>query len=271
MSSRKPILAGTWYPGNAKELSFLVRKYITQAKIQPIDKPVRGLISPHAGYIYSAQTAAYGYKHIENIQYDIVIILSPLHHFPVGNFVTVDTDFYETPLGQVPIEKQMIDELKTLIDITVIKHDEEHSLEIQLPFLQETLDNFTILPIMLGHNDQEKCQELANALKQIIKDKTFLIIASSDMYHTHDYETTNKLDNHAISCLESLDLRAIKNEFQANDCTICGKMPILTLIYTLKQYNDFKIKILHHTTSGDITNEKEPGNYTVGYLSAVFY
>ncbi len=271
MKARKSVIAGSWYPAEKSKLQTTIETLLNNVESDKNNDSVKGLIAPHAGYIYSGQTAAYGYKQIQNNTYDIVVILSPSHHYPSGKYIVADYEAYETPLGTVPVDYSILAELEKHISMTKITSDQEHSLEIQLPFLQMVVNDLKILPVMIGHADISCCSELADALNFILKNKKYLIIASSDMHHTNNYQETKSRDLKIIDALKSFNLSQIIESLKPYDCSVCGKIPVVTMTTTLMHRGAEKCQILHYTNSSEITGEKSPGNYSVGYLSAVIF
>ncbi len=269
MHKKRPsIISGTWYPGSEDLLRKTILEYLDKADFTPVANEICGMISPHAGYQYSGQTAAYGYKQIQDKKYDVVVILSPMHHYPSGKYVVNQCDCYETPLGCVPVDHEFIHRLSIDIDISYVSFDQEHSLEIQLPFLQVVLESFKIVPIMIGYGDVDDCEDLADALYKLCKDKSCLIVASSDMHHTSDYKLTESKDNSVVNVLKSMNIKDIQNILNDSDCSVCGKIPIITMLICCIKKGANQFHVLNATNSSNVTGEKKKGNYTVGYLSA---
>ncbi|MFO7890255.1 MAG: AmmeMemoRadiSam system protein B [bacterium] len=265
---RKSVIAGTWYPGTKEKLNQTLEDFFSNVDLSSIDKKVIGLISPHAGFPFSGQTAAYGYSLIKNNQYDLVVVISPMHRMAFGSYLTTTADYYETPLGEVEVEQNFLKKLSDKIDLKFIADDNEHSLEIQLPFLQYTLKKFKLLPIMISMVDIFNLNEIVNSLYEIIKNKNFLIIASSDFHHISDYQEVKERDKRAVKVLKTFNIKNIKEILSEPETSICGKVPISILLEISKRFDASEIQILHQTNSGDVTGEKIPGQYTVGYVSA---
>jgi len=265
---RASVLAGTWYPGDPDELKRAINYYLKKVKPPKIKQTIHGLISPHAGYIYSGQTAAYGYKELENKEYDHVVVLAPLHQLPMGKYAINRADYYETPLGRIPVNKTFVKELSKKIDITFVDHEEEHAIEIQLPFLQMVLPEFQILPIMIGFSDLNECDDLVLGLSQIIKNSKNLILISTDMHHIANYYEVVRKDQDVINTIQSFDIKRISERLKQSDCSVCGRVGMLIGLRVLKGLGSKSIQILHYTNSGDVTGERMAGHYTVGYLSA---
>lgn len=271
MKIRKSVIAGTWYPGNAGALKNMMERYFKDVRQKPVKENIVGLISPHAGYMYSGKTAAHGYAQLAGHFYDTVVLLSPLHQWPVGRFAIRDCDAYQTPLGNVPLDHGFIAKLRKQTDVDLIQDENEHSIEIQLPMLQHVMKDMRIVPVMIGEWDMDQCDAFIDALTQVSKGSRVLIIASSDLYHIENYQLVKEKDEAVIRAVESFDLMRIREALSGPDCTVCGRVPIMIMLSVAGRLGATHVKILHHTTSGDITGDRRAGQYTVGYLSAAVY
>ena len=266
---RPCILQGTWYPKNPEELRTLIQLYLDKADVPDFECHPVGLISPHAGIIYSGRTAAYSYSILKKNPVHNVYIFSPLHNWHSEKYVYPDFEFFQTPLGLVPVNNEILYKLSEQINIQPIKNDQEHSIEIQLPFLQTVLNDFSIVPIMINHGSVNELNDLINAVYNTCDFSDSIIIASSDLYHISDYYQVHQKDNELIKALEIKNISIVHDIFETPDCSVCGRAPISVLLNIAGLLGDFKCRVLNHTTSGDITGEKSSGQYTVGYLSAV--
>lgn len=266
---RPSAIAGSWYPKDADQLKATIQHYLDEAQITPLNRPVRGLISPHAGYLYSGPVAAYGYKQLMGSQFDLVVLLSPMHHYPQGRYIVCDCKNYETPLGLVPVDWEIVRSIDRELELTYIASDDEHALEIQLPFLQVVLESFKILPIMVGHGQLHKCTDLVNALLPIFQKNRVLLVISTDLHHIPDYQTVIQRDEHLAHALEIFSLTEIYKILLQPECSVCGRVPLYAGLQLLDKLGARELTILDHRNSGDITGEKGRGQYTVGYLSAV--
>ena len=267
---RPSLLAGTaWYPGNPKLLRKTIKQYFDQIQLSPLQGKILGLISPHAGFEFSGQVAAHGYKAVSKFKYEQVVIISPLHRLFSDRFVTSSAHFYETPLGRVPINVDAIEALSEIVRLESVLFDNEHSLEIQLPFLQVVLGEFKLIPIMIGARDIDSCEVIVDGLIKISKKKKTLFIASSDLHHIANYEEVVQNDKKVVDAIASYDLKKVRQVLKPKDCTVCGKIPISIVLDITKRLGAKQVKILCYTNSGNITGEKQPGQYTVGYLSAI--
>lgn len=275
---RKSILAGTWYPESKSELDNEVSRYLAKADPKAPAGRIIGLISPHAGYQYSGQAAAFGYKLLEKNQ-DItrVIILAPSHHWGFRGASILDVENYETPLGQIPVDLEVVDKLRacTLISNTPYAHLQEHSLEIQLPFLQKVLKSFKLVPVVIGFLNGDDYRKLADALKPFFDEHT-LVVASSDFTHfgynfsytpfnTNIKENLATLDGGAVEKIINKDFKGFRAYIDKTGITICGREPISVLLKMLPP-DAVGTKLVYYT-SGDLTGDFSS---TVSYVSLVF-
>lgn len=274
---REPAVAGQFYPGRGSELRREVKKYLSSVPAQEIDGRIVGLISPHAGYTYSGRAAAYGYSVLKGKGFERAIILAPSHRAAFRGAALSDADVFKTPLGLIPIDKKTCAELLSheLYAKLPQAHEYEHSLEVQLPFLQEVLGDFTLVPIIIGQPRPEDAETIASPLKKLLDGKT-IIIASSDFTHYgagFDYlpftdnikENLKKLDLGAVEIIKKLDAQGFNAYVERTGATICGHYPIQILLKTLPR--DARGQLLKYETSGDMTGDF---SHCVSYVSMVF-
>lgn len=255
---RPQVFAGSFYPEDEQELKEIISKYLRKAKPPVVKGEIKALISPHAGFIYSGPTAAYGYKLIKNKKYKNVILLGPSHKMMFQNIALSNFAFWKTPLGNIlcsPLYKELNDKYDFQLLNEV--HAFEHSLEVQLPFLQTVLKDFKITPLVTGRVGNHK--EIAEQIKEYIDDKT-LIIVSSDLSHYLPYKQANTTDKKTIKQILELDIEIDREQ-------ACGADGIIILIELAKLCN-WKVKLLDYRNSGDTAADK---NQVVGYTSIVFY
>ncbi len=268
---RESIHAGTWYPGKEKDLSETIKTYLKNARAR-VPGEIFGLVSPHAGYMYSGPFAAFSYRLLEDQEFDDVIIIGPSHRY---GFYGVSVDKMagrKTPLGKVDFDTELaekiIKENTKLIKYDPMAHLEEHSVEIQVPFLQVVVKKLKIVEIVMGAQDYNTCKALADAIVNATKDKKILVVASSDLSHYHNQESAEKLDNLVAEAIEKFDPELLYKRLSTDSCEACGGGPIITTMLIAKKNGANRAKVLIYGTSGNIT-----GDYSqvVGYLSAVFY
>jgi AmmeMemoRadiSam system protein B/AmmeMemoRadiSam system protein A len=262
--------AGTWYPGTKQELSQVIKTYLDGARAK-VQGDIFGLVSPHAGYIYSGPVAAFAYKQIEGKRFDDVIVIGPSHRH---GFFGASVDMMAgrtTPLGNIDFDlelAQRITEKNTSIGYEPAAHAAEHSVEIQMPFLQAVLDDFKAVEIIMGTQDYKTCEILSQAIISAAKGKRILIVASSDLSHYHSHEEAKKLDNLVVEAVANYDPERLYNRFKTDSCEACGAGPIITAMLVAKTMGATRSMPLRYATSGDIT-----GDYSqvVGYMAAAFY
>lgn len=262
LSVRQPAVADMFYPGNPQELHRMVVTFLNEAGQPDSTTPVpKALVVPHAGYVYSGPIAASAYVRLKPAKDRIrrVILLGPSHRVPLRGCACSSAQYFATPLGNIPLDRKIIADLLSLPFVREWDeaHALEHSLEVHLPFLQEILSEFTLVPIVVGDCAAKEVGEL---LEHVWGGPETLIVVSSDLSHYHDYETAKKMDAVTCHAIENLDLDAIDSHHA------CGMMPLRGLLYTAKKH------ALHATTvdcrnSGDTAG---PKNQVVGYGSYVF-
>lgn len=268
---RKPAVAGLFYPGSSEELKTDVKKLLGENKLEFSPEKIFGLIAPHAGYIYSGKTAAFAYNLLEGKSYDTVVVVAPSHREYFPGISIYSGEAYETPLGKIPVNKELsnrlIEEHENIFGGLIGHGDHEHSLEVQLPFLQTVLSDFSILPIIVGDQSELHISILAEALSKIYNEK-MLIIASTDLSHFHEKAEARSLDNVVVNHINNLDPDSLIDDLDKNKCEACGGGPMVVLLKAALLNNINKSKVLHISDSGDTTGDNTG---VVGYLSAVLY
>ncbi|MFC1586989.1 AmmeMemoRadiSam system protein B [Planctomycetota bacterium] len=259
---KAPAVAGTFYPGSAKKLSAEIDRYLKNAKAAPVTN-LKALVSPHAGYPYSAPIAAYGYSLLPGRDFSTVIVIGPSHHAYLEGASIPDVTHLQTPLGLVEVspkvKKMLAEELIADIPAAYAK---EHSVEVQIPFLQKVLGDFKIIPIVVGDVDPEK---FAAILDKYIDDKT-LVVASSDFSHGLPYEDATKIDKFNVRAIVN-GSPSLFNLF-GSSCRPCGRVPI-AILSAIAAKRGWAAKALDYRNSGDTTGD--PSGRIVGYASIAFY
>jgi AmmeMemoRadiSam system protein B len=268
---RTSLIAGQWYPGNASDLRETIESYFAQVGRTQLPGAPIALISPHAGYAYSGQTAAYAYAQVRGQDYDVVAVISPLHRMPLGRFAVTNADAYQTPLGEVRVDHDLVDALSELVPVNRVGYDGEHSLEIQLPFLQVALDHFSLLPVMVGVSSLDAGRNLGQSLAQLLEGKRALLVASTDLHHIDEYQEVVRRDQVVLDAVASFDLDRVHDAFSPPDSTVCGRVPVYSVLTAAHALGATGVEVFHHTTSGDVTGVRTPGQYTVGYMAAAVY
>ncbi len=274
---RQSVIAGNWYPGQPDALRRTLEGYLADAEKVELGGELKALISPHAGYAYSGPTAAHAYKQLEDgPAFDTVTILSPVHQAFLGRFAVTRAGYYETPLGLVEVDAELVEALDEEVTLNRVGFDGEHSLEIQLPFLQQVLGTFTLLPVMMGEpltgdRGLAACRELSAALAKLLRDRKALIVASTDLSHLYDYNDVVRHDRVMVELVERFDVEGLARALIEGRCHACGGAPVVTALLTAQALGANRAMVLHYTNSGDVTGNRRPGSYTVGYMAAAVY
>ena len=280
MKIRKPYVANAFYAGTKTKLNQQITDCFTQhfgpGQVPKVDengpRKVLGIISPHAGYMYSGSVAANGFaKLATDGTPETFIILGP-NHTGYGSGVSIQTDgAWETPLGTTMVESELaiaIQESSAIMDIDEDSHKFEHSIEVQLPFIQFLYGNTVkFIPICMMMQDLRTSREIAKSIVEQSQGKNYVIVASSDFTHYEPHDVANTKDKTAIDAILNLDDEALNDLGESNRVTMCGYGPITTLIAAAKRMTGVKAEFLAHGTSGDVTDDKSA---VVGYSSLVF-
>ncbi|MBN1633190.1 MAG: AmmeMemoRadiSam system protein B [Ignavibacteria bacterium] len=252
---RKAVFSGGWYNGNPKELTAEIKEYLDQAK--HINKNVRAVIVPHAGYMFSGQVAAHSYKQISP-DTKKVFVLGTSHRYYLQGVCVGDYDYLETPLGRIKVSKDVKIILKEKHFSFIPEADKnEHSIEIELPFLKHILVDFEIIPLLVGSINYK---ELAGVIGNYIDDKT-VIVVSVDLSHFHSYHEAKRLDEFTINAITSLNTDKIPDAEIDSPYAVLGVMELAKL-------NNWNVKLLEYKNSGDITGDL---SRVVGYASIAFF
>jgi AmmeMemoRadiSam system protein B len=258
---RPAAVAGSFYPADPDSLARLITSQLEKVKLLSPPPHPKAFIAPHAGYIYSGEIAASAYKQILPIKNQIkrVILIGPSHHIAFNGLAISSADYFSTPLGNIPLDSDAHTLLATHHNVTVSNqaHQAEHSLEVQLPFLQTVLDEFTIVPIITGDATP---QQVATIIDLLWGSTETLLVISSDLSHYHDYHTARQLDKKTTQAILNLDIQAIDPELA------CGCTGIRGLLYFASQH-PMTIKALDIRNSGDTAGDR---NSVVGYGAFLF-
>lgn len=266
-------IAGTWYEGDATVLARMVDQYLEEAQLPQIDGEVLAVIAPHAGHRYSGAVAGYAFVALRGRSPDLVAVIGPMHHPYPQPLITTAHDAYSTPLGNVPIDKEALRELdkalKSELDVGLspVSNDPEHSLEIELPFLQRALKNkWKLLPVMVRAQEARVSEGLGKALAKVLANKNFVIVASTDLSHFYNHQTALTYDRVMLDQIEIFSPEGAFDVERAGKGFACGLGAVTAVMWASRELGADKVKVLRHATSGDVT-----GDYSsvVGYGAAV--
>ncbi len=270
MQVREPAVAGKFYPGDKLELEAMVQNFLNSTEKRNINGKILGLVEPHAGYIYSGKVAAYGYRAVEGSDIDSVIIIGPSHYVGFYGASIYNGTHYKTPLGLIEIDSELRKEIEGYSPVFRYypkAHEKEHSVEVQLPFLQ-AIGRYRIVPIVMGDHSKEVAKEVGIAVAKAAKGKNVLIVASSDLSHYHPYKEAVKLDTNTIDAIVSLDPDMLYREYYKGKAELCGLGPVAALMYAMKYLDADSSIVLYKANSGDVTGDRHS---VVGYVSIAFY
>jgi len=263
-SVRHSVIAGTWYPGDPKQLRAMLDGFLNKVPPQPLEGRLVGLIAPHAGYIYSGQVAAYAYRQLQGKAFSKVVIVSPVHRMYMGEFATTDKAYYETPLGLVPVDTECVMAVERQVRLSHVSEDMEHSLEIQLPFLQHALGDFALTPIMMGDQEWSSAVRLGQALARALREQPALLVASTDLSHFHHYETAVRLDQIVISHITAYDPEGLARTLDTRGAEACGGGPVIAVMLAAQELGATHAVLLKYMNSGDVTGDHSG---VVGYAA----
>jgi MEMO1 family protein len=267
---RLPAVAGQFYPADPQELISCIRQFTGQTSKQK-KKSVKACLVPHAGYVYSGQVAGSVFGHIA-IPRRILVL--GVRHFPRGESAAILSEgAWRTPLGDAPIDSQLANGLKTecsLLREDAVAHSQEHSLEVQLPFLQVLRPDFQFVPIALGTIRFEELQTIGEAIGQLLSEckDEILLLTTSDLNHYEDEAATRSKDEKAIAKLESMDPRGLYDTCRTESISMCGLGPAVAMLFALQKLGASQGETIMHATSAAISRDFRR---VVGYVGMTFH
>ncbi|MDQ7056655.1 MAG: AmmeMemoRadiSam system protein B [Persephonella sp.] len=265
LTVREPAVSDMFYPADPAELSNMINQFLKNAELFPY-KP-EAVASPHAGYIYSGQTAAYSYRQFFNLdrnRHYTILLIGPSHYVPFEGISFGYYDYWLTPIGEVKVNKKEIEQFvlknKNLpITLNTVPHLREHSLEVQVPFLQAVLEDFSIIPVIYGQIHYTVVEKVIEDIKRDRED--VIVVISTDLSHYYPDDVARSIDINCNLAVERLDLSYLDR------CEACGKTGLAAIIDYAKQ-NGWKGKVLDYRTSGDTSGDRSS---VVGYGSYTFF
>ncbi len=273
-SVRPSPIAGQWYPGRPEVLRHDIEKYLQQAHVPPLEGEVVGVMAPHAGYLYSGPVAAYAFAAVRGMSPEVVAVVSPMHYpYPYPILTTLHRA-YATPLGEIPVAHDLLETLganlkaRAGLRLTGVGHDPEHSLEIELPFLQFVLDGaFRLLPVMVREHSPQTIQALGEALAETLQGRAALLVASTDLSHFYTQERARLLDEEMLRRVAAFDPQGVLQAEEEGKGYACGRGALAAVMWAAQGLGAQRARVLRHATSGDVTGDF---SRVVGYGAAVF-
>ncbi len=279
VDARPSPIAGQWYPGDAHRLADSVDGYLAGAALPALAGDVVAVMAPHAGHIYSGPVAGYAFAALRGLQPDLVAVVSPMHHYAMPGLLTTAHAAYRTPLGDLIVDSASVQALDALLKeklgagLAYVKKDSEHSLEIELPFLQRALGAaigqtapFRLLPVMVRAQDAHTVQVLGQALAEVLAGRKAVLVASTDLSHFYPQKVAQVLDSEVMRRVAAFDPQAVLSAEDEGVGFACGRGALAAVMWASKALGANTVQVLKLATSGEVT-----GDYTqvVGYGAAV--
>ena len=269
--ARPPVVAGMFYPEHEQELRDAVESLMAETAPAPKLGTLVGIVVPHAGYLYSGRTAARAFALLKNRHISTVVLVGPSHREYFDGISVFSGASFKTPLGSVEVDAELRSELLKkypALQSSLVGHKAEHSLEVQLPFLQFAVHNLKILPIVMGDQKRKYCEGLGAALAEVAKGREIFLVASSDLSHYYSSDVARKLDAIAIASIQELNDQALMSDLEANQTEACGGGPIVAVLHAAKKTGADYCEVLDSCNSGDVSGDTER---VVGYVSAALW
>jgi AmmeMemoRadiSam system protein B/AmmeMemoRadiSam system protein A len=281
--ARQPAVAGQFYPADAKTLTAMIDSMLAGAEVSAIPGTLVGIQVPHAGYPFSGPTAARAFKLLQAWGQSpghwsdtgdcppSVVMLGTSHRVILDKAAVYASGSWHTPLGDVAVDEALAKEIlaqdEFLADMSGA-HAQEHSIEVEVPFLQRVLGNFKIVPIMLLQPTFEQCERVGKAVAKAAKGKNVLLVASSDLYHGESYDEANRVDSVTVGLMAKFDPQALHAALERNEAQACGGNAVTAMMVAAREMGADTAVVLAKTNSNDVTGER--GGYCVGYSAVAF-
>ena len=271
-----PIAGRGWYPGSPNHLAASVDAMLDDSPPMAIPGRIVALVAPHAGHIYSGPIAAKAFRLVQGLEFNRVVVVSPLHRDQYDGPLRLDAsvlttahDAYHTPLGDIPVDREALDRLGQKVRLTPVRRDGEHSLEIELPFLQRVLDAFTLIPLMMRDQSFTMAERMGKALAELIADDSrTLLVASTDLSHFRPLAVAERLDGVVLERIEALDAEGVIRVEEEGRGFACGRAAVAVTLVAARELGADAAQIVAYGTSADATGDV---GQVVGYGAAVIY
>jgi AmmeMemoRadiSam system protein B len=265
---RAAAVAGTWYPGHPASLAAEIQRYLSRVT-EAVTGDITAIVAPHAGLMYSGPVAAHAYRQLDGRAYDVIVLVGPSHHVGFEGVAVLPRGVFETPLGDIAVSA---DDADAIIATTPVvcdmpaAHAREHSLEMQLPFLQTVLPGVPIVPLIMGHQSRATIAALAEGLAAALSSRRALLVASSDLSHYHDSRRAAQLDKVIVDALERFDAEAVERALVRDPGHACGGGPVVSVMRAARALGAADARVLCYADSGAVSGD---ASAVVGYCSAV--
>ncbi len=262
-------MAGSWYPGHPVTLQSAIDQYFGHVT-ESVTGDITALVAPHAGLMYSGPVAAHAYRQLEGRAYDVIVLVGPSHHIGFEGVAIMARGVFETPLGDVEVSGADADAIIASAPVVCelpAAHRREHSLEMQLPFLQRVLPGVPIVPLVMGHQSRATIAALAEGLASAMASRRALLVASSDLSHYHDSRQAALLDRVIVDAVDRFDPEAVERALARDPGHACGGGPIVSVMRAARALGAADARVLCYADSGAVSGDTTA---VVGYCAAVF-
>jgi AmmeMemoRadiSam system protein B len=264
---RKAAVAGTWYPGSSTALAAAVDAHLETARTDVVGDLV-ALVAPHAGLMYSGPVAAHAYRLLRDRQFDVAVLVGPSHFVGFDGVAAFPAGGFETPFGVALIDEACAADVMAaspVVRANPAVHGREHSLEMQLPFVQRLAPGIRIVPLLMGHQTATTARSLGDALAAALRGRRALLVASTDLSHYQDAATAAQMDRVVIECVDRIDADALQQALNSRPDHACGGGPTVAVLRAAAMLGATDSRILQYADSGDVSGDKSS---VVGYLAA---
>jgi AmmeMemoRadiSam system protein B len=268
---RKSVVAGQFYTDVPEDLAHEIDDFLERVPQEELPGEILALIAPHAGYMYSGQVAGFAYRQIQGRGFKTAIVIAPSHQVSFAGASIYHRGGYQTPLGVIPVNAELAAAIlgrDANLNFYPQAHSMEHSLEVQLPFLQRALGDFELIPIVMGERDMSTCEILAQAIASSVEKEKALIVASSDLSHYHPYDQAVALDKVILQAVDAFDPQGLYQALRSGSSEACGGGPMVAAMLAAQRLGADGAKVLHYANSGDVTGDK---SRVVGYMAAAIF
>jgi AmmeMemoRadiSam system protein B len=272
-------ISGQWYPSDPRSLADSVDRFMDMARLPDLPGRVIAVVAPHAGHIYSGPVAGYAFAALRGMKPDVCVVVSPMHYPYYEALLTTAHEAYKTPLGEIPVQLEALRELNGYLEeglgigLRRVSQDPEHSLEIELPFLQRALAGpFSLVPVMVRDQGLRVSQELGRALARLVSEgkalqgQEVILVASTDLSHFYTQSVANELDAEVLRRVSAFDPEGVIQVEDEGKGFACGRGALAAVLFAARDLGADRVQVLNHATSGDVTGDYER---VVGYGAAV--
>ena len=266
---RPAAVAGTWYPDTPSALADAVDRHLSKTS-RDVEGELVALVAPHAGLMYSGPVAAHAYRLLRGRSFDVAVLVGPSHFVGFDGVALPRAAGFETPFGVAPVAGEVVDALMRATPVVrehAAAHTREHSLEMQLPFLQRLAPTTPIVPLVMGYQTDETARALADGLTKVLRGRNALLVASSDLSHYHDAVTAGRLDAVVVDHVARFDADGLQRALDAEPDHACGGGPTVAVMRAARALGARDAVVLNYADSGDVSGDK---TRVVGYMAAAF-